>query len=199
MKLSINIIESSIIHAYALKMLFEQHSSLRVSVSPDLENATLAAHIHLLAVTEIESHPNLAAFAHKQTIILHGNILDPKAEPLIDAGMPFIPTWQASPEGVESTVYSLFSRGLDRFTKPGANLQDGLSTLIKPGEQLLTLREASVLYRAAQADSNQLIAQRFGISVHTVKTHLSNGMRKLRVASRSLLRHTISEGPDQHD
>jgi DNA-binding CsgD family transcriptional regulator len=52
----------------------------------------------------------------------------------------------------------------------------------------LTLREREIATMAAQGLSNRAIAERLGVSVRTVDTHLSNLYNKLGVNSRAALR-----------
>lgn len=56
-----------------------------------------------------------------------------------------------------------------------------------PSFPLLTARETDVLTRLATGASNQSIARDLGVSVHTVKDHVSRLMDKLEVRSRVAL------------
>jgi two-component system, NarL family, response regulator YdfI len=49
----------------------------------------------------------------------------------------------------------------------------------------LTPREMEILHLLAGGDSNKTIATRLGISVHTVKFHVSSILAKLGVSSRT--------------
>lgn len=53
-----------------------------------------------------------------------------------------------------------------------------------PGLALLTEREREVLHWVAQGDTDQEIAQRLHLSLHTVKRHVSSMLAKLHVPSR---------------
>ncbi|PZP13157.1 MAG: hypothetical protein DI611_15290 [Brachybacterium faecium] len=173
---------------------------MEMRVSVDLESATLDAQILLVRVSDIESHTGLGVDAGNQRIILYGNLLLPEAEPFVESGMPIIPPWEAHIESLERAVRAVLACDAGKgFTTPGTNLQMALRSLREPGEQRLTPSEARVVFRAAHADSNRVIAQRLGISVHTVKTHLSNGMRKLGVSNRVQLHRAILKGPYRND
>ena len=50
---------------------------------------------------------------------------------------------------------------------------------------LLSQREKEVLYLVAQGFSNKEIAQRMGLSIRTVHSHLANMFTKLKVNSRT--------------
>ncbi|WP_235911709.1 helix-turn-helix transcriptional regulator [Mesorhizobium xinjiangense] len=49
----------------------------------------------------------------------------------------------------------------------------------------LTVRERQVLEQVARGTSNKVIAGRFGLSEHTIKIHLHNIIRKLKVTNRT--------------
>ncbi|MCA9886538.1 MAG: response regulator transcription factor, partial [Anaerolineae bacterium] len=49
----------------------------------------------------------------------------------------------------------------------------------------LTERESMVLHLVAQGESNPQIAEKLSISVNTVKTHLSNVLKKLQLDNRA--------------
>ena len=73
-----------------------------------------------------------------------------------------------------------------------------LAGVLGPDGELLTEREREVLQLVADGMQNKGIALRLGVSEETVKTHLSNVMRKLGAASRteavaSALRRAIIE------
>jgi LuxR family transcriptional regulator of csgAB operon len=52
------------------------------------------------------------------------------------------------------------------------------------GNELLTSRQIEVLAQVAVGSSNEEIAERLSISSHTVKTHLYNVFKKIRVTNR---------------
>ena len=58
-------------------------------------------------------------------------------------------------------------------------------TIVTPGGEPLTSREVEVLRLIAGGASNAGIADRLGISVHTVKRHVANVLHKLGAASRA--------------
>jgi len=58
-------------------------------------------------------------------------------------------------------------------------------TIVTPGGEPLTSREVEVLRLIAGGASNAGIADRLGISVHTVKRHVANVLQKLGAASRA--------------
>ena len=58
-------------------------------------------------------------------------------------------------------------------------------TIVTPGGEPLTSREVEVLRLFAGGASNAGIADRLGISVHTVKRHVANVLQKLGAASRA--------------
>lgn len=200
MKIPINVVEPSVVHARALTSLSTQFPQLEMSVSVDLGSAAPDARILLVRVSDIESLTSLGIFTGNQIIILYGNLLLTEAEPFVESGMPIIPPWEAHIESLERTLRAVLACDTARgFATPGMNLQMALNGLREPGEQRLTPSEARVVFRAAHADTNQVIARRLGISVHTVKTHLSNGMRKLGVSNRVQLHRAILKGPDRHE
>jgi LuxR family maltose regulon positive regulatory protein len=49
---------------------------------------------------------------------------------------------------------------------------------------MFTARELEVLARISAGDSNKLIARAFDLSLHTVKRHVANILRKLEVETR---------------
>ena len=57
--------------------------------------------------------------------------------------------------------------------------------IVTPGGEPLTSREVEVLRLIAGGASNAGIADRLGISVHTVKRHVANVLQKLGAASRA--------------
>jgi len=63
------------------------------------------------------------------------------------------------------------------------------------GESDLTDRERAVAALAGQALTNQQIANRLGISTHTVNFHLRQIFRKLRIESRVQLARLVPERP----
>jgi len=69
-----------------------------------------------------------------------------------------------------------------------------------PGDEL-TVREIELLERIVQGDTEQAIATRLQISPHTVRTHVKNIYRKLRVRSRAAAvrqayeRHLLQQPP----
>ena len=54
-----------------------------------------------------------------------------------------------------------------------------------PDAESLSVREVELLERIVQGDTEAVIADRLGISPHTVRTHIKNIYRKLRVPSRA--------------
>jgi LuxR family maltose regulon positive regulatory protein len=57
--------------------------------------------------------------------------------------------------------------------------------LVEAGSEGLSARELEVLDLVAQGLSNQQIAERLFLSLHTVKTHLKNLLGKLGVTNRT--------------
>ncbi|WP_308635649.1 response regulator transcription factor [Paenibacillus silvisoli] len=63
------------------------------------------------------------------------------------------------------------------------------------GQTVLTQREREVLEQVASGGTNRLIAERFGISEHTVKNHLKNILQKLHLENRvQLTRYALEKG-----
>lgn len=60
-----------------------------------------------------------------------------------------------------------------------------LAVVLEPGGDRLTEREREVLQLAADGKQNKVIAQTLGLSEETIKSHLSNVMRKLGAQSRT--------------
>lgn len=60
-----------------------------------------------------------------------------------------------------------------------------LASMLDTPSETLSVRELEVLQQAANGMQNKVIAMELGISEETVKTHLSNVMRKLDSASRT--------------
>lgn len=60
-----------------------------------------------------------------------------------------------------------------------------LAGVLEPSGDRLTDRERQVLQLAANGQQNKVIAQELGLSEETVKSHLSNVMRKLGAQSRT--------------
>lgn len=60
-----------------------------------------------------------------------------------------------------------------------------LASMLDAPSETLSVRELEVLQQAANGMQNKVIAMELGISEETVKTHLSNVMRKLDSASRT--------------
>jgi DNA-binding CsgD family transcriptional regulator len=56
-------------------------------------------------------------------------------------------------------------------------------TCVKPLEVHLTARELQVIQLVAQGCTYALAADRLGVSLHTVTTHIKNAYRKLEVHS----------------
>lgn len=56
---------------------------------------------------------------------------------------------------------------------------------------LLSARERQVAGLAAQGEPDKAIAQRLGISITTVRTHLDHAFRKLDVPNRAALAHRL--------
>ncbi len=72
---------------------------------------------------------------------------------------------------------SIVGKVLRRFSGRGA--------APKPQKPVLSEREMDVLRRAAQGESNKMIAEKLHLSARTVQVHLSNIFGKLGVASRT--------------
>lgn len=72
---------------------------------------------------------------------------------------------------------SQLARFVRQFSKPPA--------AANTGQEILTRQEERVLFLLAEGASNKLVARRLGVSVPTVRFHLKNIYRKLRVGKRS--------------
>ena len=69
------------------------------------------------------------------------------------------------------------SREVKGITRQEIGSQDGIDAL--------TDREIAVVHLVAQGESNPQIAEALSISVNTVKTHLSNILKKLQLDNRT--------------
>lgn len=67
------------------------------------------------------------------------------------------------------------------------------------GVRELTAREAEVLSQISEGKSNKAIAKEFGISVHTVKSHVHNILSKLDVRSRASAVHVWRTNDGESD
>ena len=83
------------------------------------------------------------------------------------------------------------------------------AVLVKPGEQLghdrekalstLTNRERQITEHLAKGRSNNQIAESLVVSVTTVRSHVSNVLRKLQLSSRGEIARLLRADPDAHD
>lgn len=77
------------------------------------------------------------------------------------------------------------ARSLIRLMGEAAPEPPPAPAVITAHGQPLTARETEVLRLIAHGSSNAAVAQKLGISIHTVKRHVANLLQKLRVSSRS--------------
>ena len=107
------------------------------------------------------------------------------AQAALKSGIRGVLPADSTPEEIESAIQAVHA-GL-AVIAPGllpartAESQPALDDLIEP----LTDRELEVLELIVEGLSNRLIAQRLGISEHTVKTHVGSIFSKLGVTSRT--------------
>lgn len=79
--------------------------------------------------------------------------------------------------GEAAMTRAMASRVLKGIARQEIGSQDGIDAL--------TEREIAVLHLVAQGESNPQIAEELSISVNTVKTHLSNILKKLQLDNRT--------------
>lgn len=101
-----------------------------------------------------------------------------EAGPLVDAVRRV-----AAGEGVLDSKVTRRALAALAEASVGAGEEDPLAEL--PGLATLTAREAKVLAALSEGESNKRIAARLGISVPTVKTHVSSILVKLGAESRT--------------
>jgi NarL family two-component system response regulator LiaR len=94
----------------------------------------------------------------------------------------------ASPDELVSTIHNIY---LDRMSLPQDLARKVMlgskGTEIKPSASGLTEREMDVLRCVAQGYSNKQIAAELSVSITTVRTHVSNLLRKLNLENRTQL------------
>lgn len=96
-------------------------------------------------------------------------------------------------KGEAAMTRAMASRVLKGIARQEIGGQDGIDAL--------TEREIAVLHLVAQGESNPQIAGALSISVNTVKTHLSNILKKLQLDNRTqaaayAVEHGIAPSPD---
>jgi LuxR family maltose regulon positive regulatory protein len=103
-------------------------------------------------------------------------------------GTPGAVAWEGAPVrpllrlARERSVHAAFAtRVMEVMGDPDA----GEELIVTPGGDPLTAREAEVLRLIAAGASNAAIAEKLGISVHTVKRHVANVLQKLGASSRA--------------
>jgi len=74
----------------------------------------------------------------------------------------------------------------------GEGPDDDSEAMIRAEEQFLSLGELRVIEMLAEKLSNKEIADRLGVSVNTVKFHLSNAYKKTGAHSRAELLHQVA-------
>jgi len=94
----------------------------------------------------------------------------------------------ASPDELVSTIHNVY---LNRMSLPQDVARKVLlrsqQPEIKPSASVLTEREVDVLRCVAQGTSNKQIAAELSVSATTVRTHVSNLLRKLNLENRTQL------------
>lgn len=89
---------------------------------------------------------------------------------------PYYGQESPEPEGQVDNHHAV--QGLDRPAH-------GANPAAAPGIDALTIRELQILQLVSQGLQNKLIANRMGLSEHTVKAHVHNLIAKLRVSNRT--------------
>ncbi len=92
-------------------------------------------------------------------------------------GQEVVAAVRAVAAGESVLAPSIVGKVLRRFSARGA--------APKPQKPVLSEREMDVLRRAAQGESNKMIAEKLHLSARTVQVHLSNIFGKFGVASRT--------------
>lgn len=82
-------------------------------------------------------------------------------------------------------IISATRRGAEQRRERAALMPDVLSIHDKAAIERLSVREREVLSLIAQGAANSEIAARLGLSLHTVKRHISNILSKLHAANRT--------------
>jgi DNA-binding NarL/FixJ family response regulator len=91
----------------------------------------------------------------------------------------------ASPEEIRAAVRAA-AAGLASLPAPVATaLLDGARASVEPEDHVLTPRELEILTLLGEGLVNKQIAERLGISEHTVKTHLAAIYEKLQASNRA--------------
>jgi len=119
------------------------------------------------------------------TVVLLQDLDSDTGARALRAGARAVLPRDASPEEIRAAVRAA-AAGLASLPAPVATaLLDGVRASVEPEDAVLTPRELEILTLLAEGLVNKQIAERLGISEHTVKTHLAAIYEKLQVSNRA--------------
>jgi DNA-binding NarL/FixJ family response regulator len=179
---------------HGLKALLETLGGIQVVVEADSGDSLLDAltsHQVDLVLADIRM-PGRSGIGALKALRRQGNLVpvvllttfdDPQAlKEAISAGASGYLLKDAQPETLKQVLESVV-RG-QRIFQPGPALPLGAQTG-DPAEAALTAQEAAILRLVAGGYSNKEIARHLGISMGTVKNHISDVLRKLDARDRT--------------
>jgi DNA-binding NarL/FixJ family response regulator len=165
--------------AVALVDIGLDHSS-GIDVADQLSEAHPEMGIIMLTVFEDDAHLLGAIQAGASGYLLKDTPVDALAAAITEVA-----------EGGVPLSRSIARRILTLAGRPRA----GIARVLPPGADTLSARERELLEHVVSGDKETAIAARLGISPHTVRTHIKNIYRKLRVTSRAAaVRFALEQG-----